>query len=152
MTAPTDVIDWVRVRAEDRWQTANIRDVRTHGVEASASRAWTSGFARVEYTWLRSDAPSLTMLSKYVADYAPHSLAISGSVRLKGSAWLGARADCKEKVDGRGYCGVDARVSRPFGRVELFVEVTNLLNARYQEIAGVDMAPRWVAAGLRVVP
>jgi hypothetical protein len=79
-------------------------------------------------------------------------VAASGAVRVAESTWIGARTDCKKKVDGPSYCGVDARVSRGFGRFELFVEATNLFNVRYQEIKGVDMAPRWLAAGLRVGP
>jgi hypothetical protein len=89
-------------------------------------------------------------LSKYVADYAPHSLAASVSAPVPGAVWIGAKADCKKKNDGRSYCGVEARVSRPVGPLELFVEVANLFDVRYQEILGVDMPPRWIAAGLRV--
>jgi len=146
----TDVIDWVRASVQDQWRTANIRDVRTRGVEVSATRSGRTAFGRLEYTWLRSEAPALVLLSKYVADYAPHSVAASGALRIEGSTWIGARADCKKKVDGRSYCGIDARVSRGFGRFELFVEATNLFDVQYQEIKGVDMPPRWLAAGLRV--
>jgi iron complex outermembrane receptor protein len=146
----TDVIDWVRASVQDQWRTANIREVRTRGVEVSATRSGRAAFGRLEYTWLRADAPALVLLSKYTADYAPHSVAASGALRVGGATWVGGRADCKEKIDGRSYCGIDARVSRGFGRFELFVEATNLFDVQYQEIKGVDMAPRWLAAGLRV--
>jgi outer membrane cobalamin receptor len=146
----SDVIDWVRASTAEQWHTENIRSVRTRGIELTALRPWSRGFARLEYTYARSKAPALTQLSKYVADYAPHSLAASASVRVAGSAWVGGRADCKEKSNGRGYCGVDARVSRAFGRYELFAEATNIFDVEYQEIAGVDMPPRWIAAGLRI--
>jgi iron complex outermembrane receptor protein len=144
-----DVIDWVKANPQDQWRTENIRDVRTHGIEASVARSGPAATARVEYTWLRSEAPSLILLSKYVADYAPHSLAASGAFRTAGSIWLGGRADCKEKVDGRSYCGVDLRASRGLGRVEFFVEATNVFDVRYQEIKGVDTATRWIAIGIR---
>ncbi|MGH9309703.1 MAG: TonB-dependent receptor plug domain-containing protein, partial [Vicinamibacterales bacterium] len=147
-----DVIDWVRSSTEEQWRTANIRDVRTHGIELTVARATRNGFVRLEYTWVRSHAPSLTLLSKYVADYAPHSFAASGTRRLPGAVWLGLRADCKAKNDGRSYCGVDAGVSRALGRLELFVEVSNLFDVDYQEIPSVDMPPRWVLAGLRIAP
>lgn len=146
----TDVIDWVRADARDPWRTANIREVHTRGLELSAARAGRAAFGRIEYTRLHADAPALALLSKYVADYARHSLALSGGLRLPGAAWIGARADCKDKVDGRSYCGVDARLSRGVGPFELFLEAANLFDVRYQEIKGVDMAPRWLAAGLRV--
>jgi vitamin B12 transporter len=144
-----DVIDWVKANPQDLWRTENIRDVRTHGIEVSATRSGPAATARIEYTWLHSEAPSLILLSKYVADYAPHSLAASGAFRTAGSIWLGGRADCKEKVDGRSYCGVDLRASREFRRVEFFVEATNVFDVRYQEIKGVDMATRWIALGIR---
>jgi iron complex outermembrane receptor protein len=144
-----NVIDWVKAAPADQWRTANVRDVRTNGIEAGVSRSWPGGFARVEYTGLRLTAPSLTLLSKYIADYAPHSVALSGGWRIASRTWLAARTDCKRKIDGRSYCGADVRASRELGRVELFVEATNLLNEAYQEIKGVDMPPRWIAAGLR---
>jgi hypothetical protein len=90
------------------------------------------------------------MLSKYVLDYAPRALAISGTLRAPGAIQVGARGDCKQRADGRSYCGVDTRVSRPFGRVEVYVDVSNVFDVRYQEITGVDAPPRWLAAGLRI--
>jgi outer membrane cobalamin receptor len=146
----TDVIDWIRASVQEQWQTANIREVRTHGIETAALRAWPGGVVRVEYTWLESEAPSLTLLSKYVADYAPHSFAASVAFRLPAAVWAGGRTDCKKKRDGRSYCGVDVRVSRQFGLFELYGEATNLFDVEYQEILGVDMPPRWIAAGLRI--
>jgi iron complex outermembrane receptor protein len=145
-----DVIDWVRSTPDEPWQTANIRDLRTHGLETTVAFADDRGFLRAEYTWTRSHAPSLTLLSKYVADYAPHSLAVSAARRLPGLVWIGVRADCKRKNDHRSYCGVDARASRGFSGFELFVEVGNLFDVSYQEIPGVEMPPRWLTAGLRV--
>jgi hypothetical protein len=41
-------------------------------------------------------------------------------------------------------------VSRPFGRVEIYLDVGNLFDVHYQEITGVDAPPRWLAAGLRI--
>jgi iron complex outermembrane receptor protein len=143
------VIDWVRSTAQEPWQTTNIRAVRTAGLEAGVTRSWRGGSARLEYTWIDADAPSLTQLSKYVADYARDSVAASANVRLPRNASLGVRSDCKRKVDGRGYCGVDVRAGVSYGALELFVEAANLLDMRYQEIIGVDMPPRWMLAGVR---
>ena len=145
----TDVIDWVRETAEEPWHTANIREVRTRGIEGSLTRGWRGGFVRVEYSWLDSDAPTLAQLSKYVADYAPHSFAAAAGFSIPADVSLGVRSDCKRRIDGRSYCGVDMRASRSFGRLELFIEAANVFDVRYQEIKGVDMASRWLAVGLR---
>lgn len=144
-----DVIDWVRASPQEAWRTANIRRVTTRGIETGIVRPWRGGFVRADYVWIDAEAPSLTQLSKYVADYARHSVALAGAATLPWQASLGVRADCKRKVDGRAHCGVDLRASRPAGPVEVFVEGANILNTRYQEIVGVDAAPRWLLAGLR---
>lgn len=146
----TDVIDWVRDVVQDPWHTANIRKVQTAGFEAGVMRAWSGGLLRAEYTWIHSTAPSLAILSKYVLDYAPRSLAVSATLRGPAAVRLGARGDCKYRADGRSYCGVDLRVSRPVGRLDLYLDVSNVLDDRYQEISGVDAAPRWLAVGLRI--
>ena len=146
----SNVIDWVRQSTAERWHTTNIRNVRTHGVELAARRRLgRTTSASLQYTWLSSEATALDLLSKYVLDYAPHSLAASAS-----AAWrplsAGARVELKRRADGRQYCVVDARVARPLGRTQIYVDVANLFDAAYQEIRGVDMPGRWVKVGLRV--
>jgi outer membrane cobalamin receptor len=145
----TDVIDWVRPTAREPWQTTNIRKVRTMGIETGISRSWPGGSARAEYTWIEADAPTLTQLSKYVDDYARHSLAAAATLGPWRKVFAGARSDCKRKVDGRGYCGVDLRAGWANSRLELFVEAANVFDVRYQEVIGVDMPPRWILAGVR---
>jgi hypothetical protein len=34
--------------------------------------------------------------------------------------------------------------------VEIYLDVSNVFDVHYQEISGVDAAPRWLAAGLRI--
>jgi iron complex outermembrane receptor protein len=146
----TDVIDWVRSSAQELWRTANIRSVKTDGVEASASRAWRGGFVRAEYSWIDSAAPALTELSKYIADYARHSLVVAAGTQLGARTSLGFRSDCKRKIDGRAYCGVDLRASRRVGGIELLFDAANLFDISYQEVKGVDMPPRTLSAGVRI--
>ena len=51
------------------------------------------------------------------------------------------------------YLLLDARASRRFGSMfEGFVEGTNLLDVKYQEIDGVDMPGAAVTVGLSVSP
>jgi iron complex outermembrane receptor protein len=146
----TDVIDWVRATPQELWRTANIRRVETNGMEASTSRSWRGGFVRVEYSWTDAAAPALDTLSKYVADYARHSATVATGSQLGRSTSVGLRADCKWKADGRSYCGADLRATRRVGAFQLLLDVTNLFDVAYQEVIGVDMPPRTVAAGVRI--
>jgi outer membrane cobalamin receptor len=142
-----NVIDWVRPSTAVRWRTSNIRHVDTRGVETSAQRRF-GGRAqlRVQYTWLTSEAPALDLLSKYALDYARQSAAASGATgwhRMR----LAARAEWKRRVDGRNYWTMDMQVARAVRRAEIYLQVANLFDRRYQEIRGVDMPGRWVKAG-----
>ena len=77
-------------------------------------------------------------------------MAASATFKVPGDVSAGVRSDCKRKVDGRGYCGVDLRAARSFAGMDWFVEAANVFDVRYQEVIGVDMPPRWILAGVRV--
>lgn len=145
-----NVIDWVRASPAVKWRTTNIRDARTHGIETDYRRRLASGaHVALQYTWTTTDAPTLDLLSKYVLDYQRHSAAASGSGGWRGTT-LGSRLEFRRSVDGRQRWTLDARVGRPIGRLELYADVTNLFDARYQEIRGVHMPGRWLRAGVKV--
>ena len=142
--ADDDVIDWLRPTTADRWQTYNVRDVRTVGLEVGARRAFAGGaFVQAQYTALDVRADAIGQLSKYVLDYAPHSFTAAASIPLSGRLRVAPRLEYRrrERSSGRSdYVLVDARVGRRLGaRYELFVEGTNLLDADYEEVAGVAM-------------
>ncbi len=145
-----DVIDWIRGSTAERWRTTNVRDVTTRGLEWSASGRFTGALVRAHVTLLDVDAPKLTMLSKYVLDYAPRSAGLSVAVPLAARVVLSATADGRDRLDGQQYVLLGARLTRPVGRVDVFVEGSNLLDEAYREIGGVPMPGRWVSAGIRL--
>ena len=145
-----NVIDWVRARPEDLWRSTNVRDVRTRGVEIAAARRWSGALVRVTGSGVDVDAPALTLLSKYVLEYARYSVGVSAAVPVGAGFRVGMHADRRVRYDGQRHTLVRARVSRRVGDVDLFVSGSNLLNARYSEIAHVDMPGRWVMTGLTI--
>lgn len=152
-----DVIDWLRPSTAERWRTYNIRDVDTVGVEVVASRTLPGGaFVQAGYTALDVRAAAVTQLSKYVLDYAPHSVTAAASIPLPAGLRLAPRIEYKHRTRSTGesdYAIVDLRLSRPFGRYEISVDGTNLGDASYQEVLGVAMPGAAfsisLAAGLR---
>jgi hypothetical protein len=44
---------------------------------------------------------------------------------------------------------LNGRLERRFSRFSAGVDLTNMLNSRYQEILGVDMPGRWLTVSLR---
>jgi hypothetical protein len=143
-----DVIDWTRQTAADIWRSGNVRDVTTTGVEVSGMRRWASAFLRAYYAGQSVNAPTLTSLSKYVLEYARHSIGASLSVPIAGIVDFSATVDGRIRFDGQQYALVGLRVSHRAGRLSPFIEVSNLLNEEYHEIAGVDMPGRWLTIGV----
>jgi iron complex outermembrane receptor protein len=145
-----DVIDWIRNSTAERWRTTNVRDVTTTGAEASATRIVGATVFRVHYAGLRVKAPALTVLSKYVLEYARHSAGLSTTAPVGAGIRVALNSDYRNRADGQEYWLVGARVSREFGRWAAFVEGSNLLDETYREIAGVPMPGRWLSVGIRV--
>jgi iron complex outermembrane receptor protein len=151
-----DVIDWLRASAAERWRTYNIRDVDTVGVELTARKAFANGsFVQAGYTGLDVQAAAVMLLSKYVLDYAPHSLAVGASVALPGAIQIAPRLEYKHRSRSTGetdYALFDIRLSRSFRNFEVRLEGTNLGDATYQEIVGVAMPGRAVTISLAIHP
>ena len=141
-----DVIDWLRPTPADRWRTYNIRDVDTVGAEFSLRRTWGNGsFVQGGYAILDVNAAAVTQLSKYVLDYAPHSIVGAASVEMPAGVALAPRLEFKRRTRSTGrseYAVVDLRVSRAFGIYEIRIEGTNLADVTYQEVLGVAMPGR----------
>jgi iron complex outermembrane receptor protein len=96
--ADDDVIDWLRPSTAVRWQTYNVRDVSTTGVELSVSRSiGRGGFVQAGYTGLDLDASAVNQLSKYVLDYAPHSFTAAASVPLPWRMLVAPRLEYRER-------------------------------------------------------
>ena len=151
--ADSDVIDWLRPTTADRWQTYNVRDVDTLGVEVGAQKSFIGGgFVNAQFTAVDLDAAAVTQLSKYVLDYAPRSFTAAGLLPLPGAFHVAPRIEYRRRSRPAGtsdYVLVDARVGRRIARgLDLFVEGSNLLDEEYQEIAGVRMPGATVAVGL----
>jgi outer membrane receptor protein involved in Fe transport len=156
------VIDWLRPDASVRWQTYNVRDVDTAGVELQVSRPLPrGGLLMAGYTGLDVSAPAVTQLSKYALDYAPRSLTAAIVFPRLGRVRVAPRLEYRDRrrprVQSNGvvalsssdYVLLDARVSvRLASQLELQMDGTNLFDVTYEEIAGVAMPGAKAAVAL----
>ena len=139
-----DVIDWLRATTAERWQTYNVRDVSTLGFEVGVQKALSSGaFVHAQYTGINVDAETVNLLSKYVLDYAPHSIAVGSAIPLPAGFRVAPRLEYRHRTRSSGdsdYVLLDTRLGRRINRnFDLFIDGTNLFDVSYQEIAGVAM-------------
>ncbi len=147
-----DLIDWVRQSPAERWQTRNIRRLRTRGLELSVQRLFEGGWMlRTEYQWMVSTTRDLTLQSKYVLDFPRHGWLTMVAAPLGAGFEAGPVVRYRRRSDGRDYWVLDCRVNRRFADLNLFVEGTNLTGTEYQEIRGVDMPGRWWRGGVEYV-
>jgi outer membrane receptor for ferric coprogen and ferric-rhodotorulic acid len=124
-------------------------------VEPGVRRTFASrAFVQAQYTAIDHDAAEVTQLSTYVLVYAPHSVTVRGSVGLPGRLRVAPRVEYRHRTRSSGesdHALVDLRLGRRFGeQFELLVDGTNLLDADYQEIAGVAMPGAAVAVSLAI--
>ena len=146
-----DLIDWTRLRVEEKWTTSNIRRLDTRGVEVGWEYKLPSGaMLETQYTYLSSQPGAISFLSKYALDYARHSWIASGSVPLPFTFHYAQRTDYRRRHDGRSYWILDGRLTREFASWTWHVGCDNLLGSRYQEVLGVDMPGRWCETGIAV--
>jgi hypothetical protein len=144
-----------------KWQTYNVRDVATKGIETGVRKTFAGGgFVQAEYTGLTLTPSAVDQLSKYVLDYAPRSFTAAAFLPLPARLSLAPRLEYRLRrrpiaaagggvvVGGSDYTLVDLRVARRFARYQLIVEGTNLLDRYYEEIAGVPMPGAAMSASL----
>jgi iron complex outermembrane receptor protein len=145
-----NVIDWIRSSPAEKWRTANMRKLRTRGLEVGLERSLglSAGFS-THYTRLSSDPGPIDYISKYVLDYARDSWTASGFFQLPLRLAFRQTLNYKMRADGRSYWLLDAGLERRFLRLTVGLEVLNLLDARYQQTIGVDMPGRWFIFTLR---
>jgi iron complex outermembrane recepter protein len=149
-----DVIDWIRRLPTEKWTTANIRNFDINGGELGLQRTFDSRkyLLDLQYSYFAGDPGPVDFQSKYVLDYTRHS----GAARMSASLWkdftVSQKVNYRYYVNGRSFWLLDAALARRFGELIFSLECSNVLNAHYQEVIGVDMPGRWLAVRVQWDP
>jgi iron complex outermembrane receptor protein len=149
----TDAIDYVRADASVPWQAENLNGVRFTGVDAGVDWRPRGGQElRVGLTTLEGSQSALNGLqSEYVFNYPVQNAVAEWIGQWKNGLLLRNRVRVVNWF-GRGVAPVwDASAVYDKGRVQPYVQMTNLSNTGYQEIVGVQMQGRSFVGGVQVV-
>ncbi len=145
-----NVIDWIRATPAEKWHTANIRNLQTGGAEIDLERPIGSRAGiSAHYRRISVDAGVVDYISKYVLDYARDSWSAFIFFPVPLSFEYRQTLNYKRRNNGQDYWLLDGRLEHPVGHFIAGIDFTNLLNSRYQEVAGVDMPGRWAILTLR---
>ena len=150
-------IDWVKSDVTDPWQPQNFRAMNTSGYTLAAdyrilerSAAAPGLQARISYTYLDPERETdAGVISRYALESLRNQLTgnLHMSIVQGVSFTIGARY--VQRINYKDYTTLDARLAFDSGRYHLYIDSSNLNDARYNEAGAVPMPGRWYTAGIR---
>ena len=144
-------IDYTRASSADLWHATNLANFHYSGVETSFEwRPEQGGSVRASYTFVSGAQSALNGLqSEYVFNYPVHNASVEWVQPLHR---LGVQARTRLGVTQRFaravYPVLDASLTRPIGRIQPYVQMTNLSNTGYEEVLGVRNQGRAFVGGV----
>jgi vitamin B12 transporter len=147
-----DAIDYVRSSAAEKWQAENLDGVSFTGSETAVRWQPMEGQElKLGLTTLLGTQTALQGLeSEYVFNYPVQNGVVEWVGRWKNGLMARQRVRVANWL-GRGVAPVwDASVVYERGRVQPYVQATNLSNTGYQEIVGVPMQGRGFVGGVQL--
>lgn len=146
-------IDYIRNSPADPWRAFNVQDVTFDGIETAFALTTPDRSERLQigYTILQASQKAFPGDSKYVFNYPYHQATLSWSSQPFSQLSLWSRLGVVQRVGIDPYAVWDVAASRSQGKFRPFIQLSNLSDSKYQEIAGVDMPGRSIVVGAEIV-
>jgi iron complex outermembrane receptor protein len=134
------------------YQARNLNTFSFSGVEASLRLRLTAKHeVSLAYTALQGAQQALNgFLSRYLFNYPVNSASFEWRARLPGTLQLRTRVAAIDRYNNDPCALWELALSRRFRQVRAYLQLSNLANTSYQEIAGVAMPGRTIVGGLEV--
>jgi len=163
----SNLIDWITPESNpDTTFAQNITEVQISGVETNFT--WDVEqllgvsiplkSVRTSYSYMFSDSLSTDFQSLYVLDFLEHKADIGLNFGFGDNLSVSWNFSYQDRVgsfislDGpRGYEPVilsDIRISPQFGKLKLYLQVSNLFDETYNDIGNVIQPGRWIRLGM----
>ena len=167
-----NMIDWVKEKPEDIWESQNLTKVDNLGFETNLSllprelgnERFFIRKIELGYAFIHQDKDSEGYISNYALDYLKHKF----TAQLSHSIWKGFSATWYVRWQDRAgsytkyenlkpayeepyapYCLVDMKVNWEYQRLNLYAELNNLLNSTYYDLGNIPQPGIWFKAGFR---
>jgi iron complex outermembrane receptor protein len=146
-----NVIDYARASDADPWQAMNVDRLNFTGVESSLGYRLLGGLLNLGYTFLHgSSDPTPGLQSKYAFYYPQHSAIAAWSGPLGKQVIARTRIGALQRFGQSPYAVWDLYIARAHGVVRPFLQLANVTNTQYQEVAGVVMPGRTAIGGVEL--
>jgi iron complex outermembrane receptor protein len=158
-----DLIDWVREKETDKWQTKNLTSINTTGFEISANIFPEKLFSRkifltkvgFNYANTQLEKGDNDVFSYYVLDNLKHKL----DIELNHNIWKLLKGSWRISYQDRNgmrtqtaayepFWLVNARIMWKAPRTEIYAMASNLLDINYFDLGTIQQPGRWISFGV----
>jgi iron complex outermembrane receptor protein len=158
-----DLIDWVREKDTDKWQTQNLTKISTTGIEFSGNlypgkiRKSLDFFTKIgiNYAYSHLEKGNNNVLSYYVLDNLKHKL----DFQLEHRIWKKLGASWKVSFQDRNGMRTQTEPYKPFWMVNsrimwksnstaIYANVSNLFDKTYFDLGTIEQPGRWISIGV----
>lgn len=148
-----DLIDWAKPAMDEAapWMTRNVETARFRGIELEAGLARVLGIRWTARAALLSVASSAEegYVSKYALRPLTETIAVTAERSVLPGLTLGAEARRSRRTGEEAYLLLDGRLAWVVGRrARLFLDVRNLTDEGYDDVAGMPAPGRSLSAGV----
>lgn len=161
----SNTIDWVRSSVQEKWQSQNISDIQTYGLETDL--IWYMNFnilkkIRLFYAYNELLRFKSQLFSKYALDFLKHKASISTDLSyrkwnaLMRLMYLHRRGTYQDYPSGeikhfKPQYLVNANISWQLRKnINLFLSIYNLLNQQTFDFGLIPLPPRWAMTGINI--
>jgi iron complex outermembrane receptor protein len=167
-----NLIDWVKEKPEDLWESRNLTDLKKTGFEANLSLRfdrWLPMAAGAQldlgYMLMNQTKETGSLISNYVMDYVKNKF----TAGLTHPIYKGLTADWQfRRVDRAGtytryidlkpatetayptYSILDAKINWRLNKIDLYLNLNNVFNEKYFDLGNIPQAGSWISGGICV--
>jgi vitamin B12 transporter len=149
----SNLIDWARPDATQKWQPQNLNDVIFRGIELAARKSFKGLIGNVSTSYTYIDAQfnqPQNYTSRYTLSNIRHQMI--GSIRFNWYKNLYQTVTIRHvnRVAMTDYTLIDSKLAYAFKHLNLYAEVSNILNTNYMEAGYVTMPGSWAKVGIDI--
>ena len=158
-----DLIDWIREKETEKWQTKNLTGINSTGIEISGDffpeKIWNKPVfitkLGINYSYSEVNKNNYNVFSYYVLDNLKQKL----DIELNHKIWNKLKGSWRVSYQDRNGMRTQAEPYEPFWLVntriiwktpstEIYLMAANLLDTKYFDFGTIEQPGRWISVGI----
>ncbi|MBA4411097.1 MAG: TonB-dependent receptor [Bacteroidota bacterium] len=158
-----DLIDWVREKETDKWQTKNLTKINSTGIEVSGKffpeKIWNKNLfitkLGLNYSYIYLDKGGNNFFSNYVLDNLKHKFDLELNHKIRGNLKASWRVSYQDRNGMRTksepynpFWLVNTRLMWKTPSTEIYAMAANLFDTKYYDLGVIEQPGRWISFGI----